>query len=234
MECKHAFRRAPVMAEISSTPKPSMACRMKASRWFAAMSRRAGGDEAHHFVGADDLFRRGHAIVGDDGFFGDGFVGLVELQFGLVAGLDVGLAGGFFQAHGAAVASLGAGELIERIDGQAVEPGLEGQALGLFSWRCRPIAQRGGDGFVDHFFFADRIPHNLIGGLAEINFAFHKALEAGKIHVDVGAHVVGEKRSAETPRPASPRRARNIVFRPKRPFAGASTCAGSAAVLCVY
>ena len=53
----------------------------------------SGSDEVHHFVGADDLFGRGHAVVGDDGFFGDGFVGLMELQFGLVAGADIRLAG---------------------------------------------------------------------------------------------------------------------------------------------
>ena len=193
----------------------------------------SGGDEAHHFVGADDLFGRGYAVVGDDGFFGDGFVGLVELQFGLVAGPDVRLAGRIFQVHGAAVGSIGAGEFIERIHGQAVEPGFEREALRFFAGRRSPSPPRAAamvSSITSSLVMESR--HNLVGSFAEINFAFHEALEAGEIHVDVGAHVLGRNRRGKHHGQRVLEGNGNILPGRTRPFAGASTCAWSAAVLC--
>ena len=65
----------------------------------AAYIAQSGGDEPHHFVRADNLFRRSYPIVGDDGFFRNGFVRLVELKFRLVAGSDIRLARRFLQPH---------------------------------------------------------------------------------------------------------------------------------------
>ena len=119
----------------------------------------------------------------------------MKLQLGLVTRPDIRFARGFFEAYGASVDSLGAGEFVDGIQGQAIEPGFERQPLRLFAGRRFPVpAQRGRDGFVDHFLDGDGIAHHLVGSLAEINLALHEALEAGKIYVDVGTHILGRHR----------------------------------------
>ena len=93
-----------MIATISSTLKPSMACRMKASRGPEPEVAQRGRDQAQQFIGSHDLLGRGDAGVGNYGRAGDGFVGLMKLQFRFVAALHVAAAGGIFQGHRVAVA----------------------------------------------------------------------------------------------------------------------------------
>src|SRR5690242_15230273 len=80
-----------VMAAISSTVKPSMAFRMKASRsWRGALS--SGLHQTDHLVGGGDIFGGGRAAVGNDVLGDQLLVRLVILQLRLVAGAHVGSA----------------------------------------------------------------------------------------------------------------------------------------------
>ncbi|PYX47087.1 MAG: hypothetical protein DMG83_05675 [Acidobacteria bacterium] len=73
--------------------------------------------KTQHFIGRGDLLGRGDAAIGDHGFAEDRFVGLVKLEFGFVAGLDVALAGRIFQVHVAVVFIRARGHLVDRAHG---------------------------------------------------------------------------------------------------------------------
>src|ERR1700756_13780 len=69
---------------------------------------------------------------------------------------------------------------------EPVEPGLQGEPLGLVV----AIAEGARNGFVDYFFLADGIRVDLLGGLAEIEFALDEALQARQVDIDVAANVL--------------------------------------------
>ena len=59
---------------------------------FAVAGRGGWQSKLHqriHLVGGSDVFRRGHAAVGDYAFLGESFVRLMELELGFVAGANV-------------------------------------------------------------------------------------------------------------------------------------------------
>src|SRR6266568_4505848 len=78
-------------------------------------------------------------------------------------------------------------KISDGVQGETIEPGFEGESLGLLA----SIAQGASDGLVNDFVLGDGVGGNLLVGLSVREFAFDKALETRKIDVHVGADVVG-------------------------------------------
>jgi hypothetical protein len=146
----------------------------------------SGLNEANHLIGICSLFRTLNAAIGDDTFARPGLIGLVELEGGFVGGFDVLAATAVFEVHGGFELMETRGHFIDRFEGEALEPRLEGK---LF--RTILIAKSAGDDFVDDLGWGETIVGLFFFGLAEIKFAIDEALEAGEIGVNIGADVIG-------------------------------------------
>src|SRR5580658_2182268 len=134
------------MPVISSTLKPSRACRMKTSRGPEPRSRRAEAirrNSSSEAMICSGVAMRASAIT----------VGLVKLQLGFVASPHIARARGIFQRDGVAVALVGAAEFVQGSQCQPIEPGLERETFGFFL----TVAQSGGDGFVNYFFLREAV-----------------------------------------------------------------------------
>src|SRR5579862_3517720 len=112
----------------------------------------------------------------------------MELEFGLVAGADVGATGGILEMKREQALRASGREILDGAQRQTVEPRLKGQAFWLLG-SVGPVAECARDGFVDNFFFGDGVGLDLLGSLAEIKFALDETFQAAETGIHVGANV---------------------------------------------
>ena len=110
----------------------------------------------------------------------------MELELRFIAGANVLLAGRLFQMHRGGKFAAVDSQVIYRTHRQAVKPRLQSQPLWLV-----PISESPRDGLIYDFFFRNAVRRQLIRGLPDVEFAFHKELEAAEIGIHVGPDVVG-------------------------------------------
>src|SRR5438270_7208097 len=115
---------------------------------------------------------------------------MMKLTSWLDAGAHVSRSGRVFQGPGIAIALIGSCEVVQGALCQAVQPGLKSESFRLFL----AIAQGSGNGFIDYFFLRKAVAGDGFLGFTEVNFPFHKTLEARQIDVYVGANVIRRNR----------------------------------------
>ena len=132
--------------------------------------------------------RRLDPAIGDDGRAQNRFVGLMELQFGFVAGAHIALARPSLPDARCPLLLIGAGaHLVDGTHSKPVEPGLESKALRLFA----AVAEGAGDGFIDHFFGRDGVASRSVPRVSrKYSSRSTKRSRRREVYVDVGADVV--------------------------------------------
>src|SRR5580692_1333922 len=114
----------------------------------------------------------------------------MKLEFGLVAGTDIGAPGGILEMDRQQALWSASRKILDGSKSKPVEPGLERDAFRLFR-SAGSVAQCASDGFVDDFFFGDAVGSDFFGSFAKVEFALDKTLEAAEVGIDVRANVVG-------------------------------------------
>ena len=111
----------------------------------------------------------------------------MELQLRFIAGLHVPPPRGILQVHGISVALLDMRKPLESTECLTVQPRLQSKLFRLL----QTVAQRGSNGFVDHFFFGNRVGRDGFLGFTEIDLALDKTIQPRKVGVDVRADILG-------------------------------------------
>src|ERR1019366_2799655 len=147
------------------------------------------------------LLRIAGVAVGDEVLFEKPLVRLMKLQPGFVTGQDILGAVAAVERDVDSVAIAGR-HAVDGLAGQAVEPGLDLDALGLLQF----IAQRGGDGFGHHIFGRDLIGKQFAQAFAIVDLALD---ETGSSRTTA---TVSSKGTVPAPLSSAPRRRTHLCL----------------------
>src|SRR5271155_1335046 len=111
----------------------------------------------------------------------------MKLKFGLVAGTDVRTPGGILQMKREQALRAARREVFDGAKSQAVKPRFKRKAFRLLA----SIAQCTGNGFIDDFFFRDRVRSDLVGHLPEKEFALDETFQPAQTGIYISADVIG-------------------------------------------